>query len=142
MPVTPGRDRCQFTFVLPEIVEVWRCGSVISSWLLDLAANALQDDPALAQFEGRVSDSGEGRWTIMAAIDEAAPVLSAALHARFNSLGEANFANNVLSAMRREFGGHSEKTGKVMERQEIQSHVGRRRLSRPNLKTLLTSLPK
>ena len=96
---------------LPEIAEVWRRGSVIGSWLLDLTATALAADPALAGFEGRVSDSGEGRWTIQAAIDEAvpAPVLSAALYARFSSRGEANFANRVQSAMRHEFGGHVEK---------------------------------
>ena len=101
----------QYAFELPEIVEVWRRGSVISSWLLDLAAGALQDDPALAKYAGRVSDSGEGRWTIMAAIDEAvpAPVLSAALYARFSSRGDADFSNKVLSAMRDQFGGHVEK---------------------------------
>lgn len=102
----------QYAFDLPEIAEVWRRGSVISSWLLDLTANALQDDPALNQFEGRVSDSGEGRWTIMAAIDEAvpAPVLSAALYERFSSRGDADFANKLLSAMRHQFGGHAEKS--------------------------------
>ena len=96
---------------LPEIAEVWRRGSVISSWLLDLTASALLKDPQLAGFEGRVSDSGEGRWTLLAAIDQAVPtpVLSAALHERFASRGEANFANQVLSAMRSEFGGHDEK---------------------------------
>jgi 6-phosphogluconate dehydrogenase len=101
----------QYAFAMPDIVEVWRHGSVISSWLLDLTANALQDDPALAKYEGRVSDSGEGRWTIMAAIDEAvpSPVLSAALYERFSSRGEGDFANRVLSAMRHEFGGHMEK---------------------------------
>ena len=101
----------QYEMNLPEIAEVWRRGSVIGSWLLDLTAEALAADPALAGFEGRVSDSGEGRWTIQAAIDEAvpAPVLSAALYARFSSRGEADFANRVLSAMRHEFGGHVEK---------------------------------
>ena len=96
---------------LPEIAELWRRGSVIGSWLLDLTAAALATDPALAGFEGRVSDSGEGRWTVQAAIDEAvpAPVLSAALYARFTSRGEADFANRVLSAMRHEFGGHVER---------------------------------
>jgi 6-phosphogluconate dehydrogenase len=101
----------QYEMNLPEIAEVWRRGSVIGSWLLDLTAAALAADPALAGFEGRVSDSGEGRWTIQAAIDEAVPVpvLSAALYARFSSRGEADFANRVLSAMRHEFGGHVEK---------------------------------
>jgi 6-phosphogluconate dehydrogenase len=96
---------------LPEIAELWRRGSVIGSWLLDLTATALAADPALAGFEGRVSDSGEGRWTIQAAIDEAVPVpvLSAALYARFGSRGEADFANRLQSAMRHEFGGHLEK---------------------------------
>ena len=101
----------QYEMDLPEIAEVWRRGSVIGSWLLDLTAAALAADPTLAGFEGRVSDSGEGRWTVQAAIDEAvpAPVLSAALYARFASRGEADFANRVLSAMRHEFGGHVEK---------------------------------
>ena len=96
---------------LPEIAEVWRRGSVIGSWLLDLTAAALAVDPTLAAFEGQVSDSGEGRWTVQAAIDEAVPVpvLSAALYARFASRGEANFANRVLSAMRQQFGGHVER---------------------------------
>jgi 6-phosphogluconate dehydrogenase len=90
---------------------VWRHGSVISSWLLDLTAAALADDNALANYAGHVSDSGEGRWTIAAAIDEGvpAPVLSAALYQRFTSRGEADFANRVLSAMRHAFGGHVEK---------------------------------
>ena len=101
----------QYEMDLPEIAEVWRRGSVIGSWLLDLTAAALAADPTLASFEGRVSDSGEGRWTVQAAIDEAvpAPVLSAALYARFASRGEADFASRVLSAMRQEFGGHAEK---------------------------------
>lgn len=101
----------QYDMNLPEIAEVWRRGSVIGSWLLDLTATALATDPELADFQGRVSDSGEGRWTIQAAIDEAVPVpvLSAALYARFSSRGEADFANRVLSAMRHEFGGHVEK---------------------------------
>ena len=110
---TPLRHRelYQYDINQPEIAEVWRRGSVIGSWLLDLTAAALAADPALANFEGRVSDSGEGRWTIQAAIDEAvpAPVLSAALYARFSSRGEADFANRVQSAMRHEFGGHVEK---------------------------------
>jgi 6-phosphogluconate dehydrogenase len=110
---TPLRDpeSYRYDMDLPEIAEVWRRGSVIGSWLLDLTAAALAADPALTGFHGRVSDSGEGRWTIQAAIDEAVPtpVLSAALHARFSSRGEADFANRVLSAMRHEFGGHVEK---------------------------------
>ena len=95
---------------LADIAEVWRRGSVIASWLLDLAATALLESPDLAKFTGRVSDSGEGRWTILAAIDEAvpAPVLSAALYERFSSRGEADFADKVLSALRYEFGGHVE----------------------------------
>ena len=102
----------QYEMNLPEIAEVWRRGSVIGSWLLDLTAAALQQDPELKAYDGRVSDSGEGRWTIKAAIDEAvpAPVLSAALYQRFTSRGEAEFANRVLSAMRHEFGGHVEKS--------------------------------
>lgn len=101
----------QYRLDLPEIAEVWRRGSVISSWLLDLTAEALAADSQLAGFKGRVSDSGEGRWTVQAAIDEAvpAPVLSAALYARFGSRGESDFANRLLSAMRHEFGGHVEK---------------------------------
>jgi 6-phosphogluconate dehydrogenase len=96
---------------LPEIAELWRRGSVIGSWLLDLTAGALLDDPALGSYAGRVSDSGEGRWTIAAAIDESvpAPILSAALFARFNSRGESDFADKILSAMRHGFGGHLEK---------------------------------
>jgi 6-phosphogluconate dehydrogenase len=96
---------------LKEIAEVWRRGSVVASWLLDLTAAALLDDPQLASFGGRVSDSGEGRWTILAAVDEGVPVhvLSAALFDRFESRGEADFANKVLSAMRKQFGGHAEK---------------------------------
>ncbi len=101
----------QYDFDLPDVAEVWRRGSVIGSWLLDLTATALLKDPALAQFAGRVSDSGEGRWTIKAAIDEAvpAPVLTTALYERFYSRGEAAFADKLLSAMRYEFGGHLEK---------------------------------
>ncbi len=101
----------QYEMNLPDIAEVWRRGSVIGSWLLDLTANALTQDPQLAAYGGRVSDSGEGRWTIEAAIDEAVPthVLSAALYERFASRGEAGFANQVLSAMRHEFGGPVEK---------------------------------
>ncbi len=99
-----------FDLNLPDIAEVWRRGSVIASWLLDLTAAVLVKDPTLSKFEGRVSDSGEGRWTIQAAIDEAVPVpvLSAALYSRFSSRGEAEFADKLLSAMRFEFGGHVE----------------------------------
>jgi len=99
-----------FDFDLEKIAEVWRRGSVIESWLLDLTAAALVADPQLAGFEGRVSDSGEGRWTVKAAIDEGvpAPVLSAALYERFQSRGEGNIADRILSAMRHEFGGHKE----------------------------------
>ena len=95
-----------------EIAEVWRRGSVIASWLLDLTADALFQDPRLAGFQGRVSDSGEGRWTIKAAIDEGVPahVLSSALYQRFASRGDAEFADRLMSAMRHEFGGHAEKT--------------------------------
>jgi 6-phosphogluconate dehydrogenase len=103
----------QYDLNLPDIAEVWRRGSVISSWLLDLAAQALIDSPDLAKFAGRVSDSGEGRWTIRAAIDEAVPVpvLSAALYERFSSRGEDAFADKMLSALRYQFGGHLEKSG-------------------------------
>jgi len=96
---------------LADIAELWRRGSVIGSWLLDLTASALLKDPEMSQFGGRVSDSGEGRWTIHAAVDEGVPahVLSAALYERFASRGEADFANKLMSAMRFEFGGHLEK---------------------------------
>jgi 6-phosphogluconate dehydrogenase len=96
---------------LPRIAEVWRRGSVVSSWLLDLTANALAEDPELKAFGGRVSDSGEGRWTSIAAIESGtpAPLLTTALYERFNSQGEAGFANQLLSAMRYQFGGHHEK---------------------------------
>jgi 6-phosphogluconate dehydrogenase len=110
---TPLRDpeHYQYDFDLRDIAEVWRRGSVVASWLLDLTAAALAKDPSLAQFEGHVSDSGEGRWTIKAAIDEAVPVpvLSASLYQRFASRGEADYQNKVLSAMRYGFGGHLEK---------------------------------
>jgi 6-phosphogluconate dehydrogenase len=101
----------QYELNLRDIAEVWRRGSVVASWLLDLTAAALVDDPTLAKFAGRVSDSGEGRWTINAAIDEGVPahVLSAALYERFSSRGEADFADKLLSAMRYQFGGHLEK---------------------------------
>ncbi|MBY0324399.1 MAG: decarboxylating 6-phosphogluconate dehydrogenase [Reyranella sp.] len=110
---TPLRDpeHYQYDLNLPDIAEVWRRGSVIASWLLDLQASALIKDPDLSKFSGRVSDSGEGRWTIKAAIDEGVPahVLSSALYERFSSRGEADFADKLLSAMRYEFGGHIEK---------------------------------
>jgi 6-phosphogluconate dehydrogenase len=110
---TPLRnpEHYQYDFNLPDIAEVWRRGSVVASWLLDLSAAALIKDPALKGFQGRVSDSGEGRWTIRAAIDEAVPVpvLSSALYERFSSRGEADFGDKLLSAMRYEFGGHLEK---------------------------------
>jgi 6-phosphogluconate dehydrogenase len=113
---TPLRDpeHYQYDLNLPDIAEVWRRGSVIASWLLDLQAAALIQDPALSKFGGRVSDSGEGRWTIKAAIDEGVPahVLSSALYERFSSRGEADFADKLLSAMRYEFGGHLEKPAK------------------------------
>src|SRR5882724_240530 len=101
----------QYDLNLADIAEVWRRGSVIASWLLDLTAAALASDPTLARFAGRVSDSGEGRWTLDAAIDEAVPahVLAAALFERFASRGEADFQDRLLSAMRFEFGGHVEK---------------------------------
>ena len=104
-------EHYQYDVNLPDVAEVWRRGSVIASWLLDLTATALLDDPALAKYAGRVSDSGEGRWTIKAAIDEAvpAPVLTTALYERFSSRDEAEFQNKLLSAMRFEFGGHLEK---------------------------------
>jgi 6-phosphogluconate dehydrogenase len=110
---TPLRnpEHYQYDFNLPDVTEVWRRGSVIASWLLDLTAAALLEDPALEKFQGHVSDSGEGRWTITAAIDEAvpAPVLTTALYERFSSRGDADFQNKLLSAMRYEFGGHLEK---------------------------------
>jgi 6-phosphogluconate dehydrogenase len=110
---TPLRDPAlyQYDLDLPEIAEMWRRGSVIGSWLLDLTASALRKSPDLEDFSGRVSDSGEGRWTAIAAIDEAVPtpVLSSALFERFSSRGEADFADKLLSAMRFEFGGHHEK---------------------------------
>jgi 6-phosphogluconate dehydrogenase len=110
---TPLRnpEHYQYDFNLRDVAEVWRRGSVVASWLLDLTASALVKDPDLAKFSGRVSDSGEGRWTVTAAIDEGAPapVLSAALYQRFSSRGEDEFADKVLSAMRFEFGGHVER---------------------------------
>jgi 6-phosphogluconate dehydrogenase len=112
---TPLRDpeHYQYDLDLADIAEVWRRGSVIASWLLDLTASALTADPALSKFTGRVSDSGEGRWTIKAAIDEGVPtpVLTTALYERFSSRGDAEFQDKLLSAMRYEFGGHLEKSG-------------------------------
>ena len=101
----------QYPIDIGKVAEVWRRGSVISSWLLDLTAAALIEDTELKQFSGRVSDSGEGRWTTLAAVDEGvpAPVISAALFGRFESQGEANYADRILSAMRKQFGGHDEK---------------------------------
>jgi 6-phosphogluconate dehydrogenase len=112
---TPLRDPAhyQYDINVRDVAELWRRGSVIASWLLDLTAAELLKDPALSKFSGRVSDSGEGRWTIKAAIDEAVPahVLSAALYERFSSRGESDFADKLLSAMRFGFGGHVEKPG-------------------------------
>ena len=114
---TPLRDPSAYAydFDLPDVAEVWRRGSVIASWLLDLTASALAADPGLEKFQGRVSDSGEGRWTLEAAIDEGVPanVLAASLFSRFTSRGEADFQNRILSAMRSEFGGHAEKDAKA-----------------------------
>ncbi len=110
---TPLRnpEHYQYDIPIPDVAEVWRRGSVIASWLLDLTAIALLKSPELENFEGRVSDSGEGRWTILAAIDEGVPaeVLTSALYERFASRGQADFANKLMSAMRFEFGGHEEK---------------------------------
>ena len=112
---TPLREPKYYRYELdiPEIAEVWRRGSVVASWLLDLTAAALVEDPRLEGFTGRVSDSGEGRWTVLAAVDEGVPVhvLSASLFDRFESRAEAEFANRILSAMRQQFGGHAEKQG-------------------------------
>jgi 6-phosphogluconate dehydrogenase len=108
----PPSDPRYFRYDLdvPAIAEVWRRGSVVASWLLDLTAAALSEDPELDRFGGRVADSGEGRWTVQTAVEEGVPVhvLSAALFDRFESRGEADFANKVLSAMRAQFGGHVE----------------------------------
>jgi 6-phosphogluconate dehydrogenase len=110
---TPLRepDHYKYQIDVSQVAEMWRRGSVVGSWLLDLTAGALRQDPELANFQGRVSDSGEGRWTLHAAIDEGvpAPVISAALYSRFESRGNADFANRILSAMRFAFGGHVEK---------------------------------
>ncbi len=111
---TPLRDPEAYMYDLPiaEIAEVWRRGSVVASWLLDLTAQALAQDPKLEGFSGRVSDSGEGRWTVLAAVDEGvpAPVITASLYTRFESRGEGEFGNRALSAMRFGFGGHLEKS--------------------------------
>jgi len=110
---TPLRDpqHYQYDLHLGDIAEVWRRGSVVASWLLDLTAASLVKDPALSEFAGRVSDSGEGRWTVKAAVDEGVPVpvLSTALYQRFSSRGEADYQDKLLSAMRYQFGGHLEK---------------------------------
>jgi len=110
----PIRDAARYyayDFDMPEVAEVWRRGSVVASWLLDLTATALAESPELSEFTGRVSDSGEGRWTVAAAIDESVPanVLSASLFSRFSSRGEADYGDKLLSAMRKQFGGHAEK---------------------------------
>jgi 6-phosphogluconate dehydrogenase len=110
---TPLRhpEHYQYEFDLADVTELWRRGSVVGSWLLDLTAGALAKDPSLESFSGRVSDSGEGRWTILASIDEGVPtpVLTSALHARFSSRGNSDYADKVVSAMRHAFGGHHEK---------------------------------
>ena len=106
----PRAEVLRYDLDIPEIAEVWRRGSVVASWLLDLTAAALAEDPKLEAFSGRVSDSGEGRWTVLAAVDEGVPVrASASLFDRFESRQEAEFANRILSAMRKQFGGHAEK---------------------------------
>jgi 6-phosphogluconate dehydrogenase len=114
--VAPLRDPefYRYDLEVADIAELWRRGSVVASWLLDLTARALAEAPELEGFGGRVSDSGEGRWTSMAAIDEGvpAPVLTTALYERFTSRGEADFANRLLSAMRQQFGGHAELAAK------------------------------
>ena len=110
-PVREAQRYYSYDFDMPAITEVWRRGSVIASWLLDLTATALVESPELAEFSGRVSDSGEGRWTVAAAVDEGVPanVLSASLFSRFSSRGEADYGDKLLSAMRKQFGGHGEK---------------------------------
>jgi 6-phosphogluconate dehydrogenase len=110
-PVRDAERFYHYDFDMPDVAEVWRRGSVIASWLLDLTAAALVETPGLEEFTGRVSDSGEGRWTVLAAVDEAVPanVLSAALYSRFSSRGEADYGDKLLSAMRKQFGGHAEK---------------------------------
>jgi 6-phosphogluconate dehydrogenase len=110
-PIRDAERFYHYDFDMPEVAEVWRRGSVIASWLLDLTAAALVDSPDLSDFQGRVSDSGEGRWTVAAAVDESVPanVLTAALYDRFSSRGEADYGDKLLSAMRKQFGGHAEK---------------------------------
>jgi 6-phosphogluconate dehydrogenase len=111
-PVEDAKRNYAYDLDIPAVAEVWRRGSVVASWLLDLTAAALVESPELEEFQGRVSDSGEGRWTVDAAIDESVPAftLSAALFTRFSSRGEAEYADKLLSAMRKQFGGHAEKT--------------------------------
>jgi 6-phosphogluconate dehydrogenase len=110
-PISDAQRYYSYDFDMPAVTEVWRRGSVIASWLLDLTATALVESPELAEFSGRVSDSGEGRWTVAAAVDEGVPanVLSASLFSRFSSRGEADYGDKLLSAMRKQFGGHAEK---------------------------------
>ena len=110
-PISDAQRYYSYDFDMPAVAEVWRRGSVIASWLLDLTATALIESPELAEFSGRVSDSGEGRWTVAAAVDEGVPanVLSASLFSRFSSRGEADYGDKLLSAMRKQFGGHGEK---------------------------------
>jgi len=136
---TPLRDpeHYQYDVDLGEVAEVWRRGSVIASWLLDLTASALIKDPQLGHFAGRVSDSGEGRWTIKAAVDESvpAPVLTNALYARFNSRGEADFQNKLLSALRYEFGGHFETSATPAYAPSVSSD-GTERSEPPRVKAL------
>jgi 6-phosphogluconate dehydrogenase len=110
-PVREVQRFYSYDFDMPAVTEVWRRGSVIASWLLDLTATALVESPELGEFSGRVSDSGEGRWTVAAAVDEGVPanVLSASLFSRFSSRGEADYGDKLLSAMRKQFGGHAEK---------------------------------
>ncbi|HEX4673519.1 MAG TPA: decarboxylating 6-phosphogluconate dehydrogenase, partial [Solirubrobacteraceae bacterium] len=110
-PISDAQRYYSYEFDMPAVTEVWRRGSVIASWLLDLTATALVESPELAEFSGRVSDSGEGRWTVAAAVDEGVPanVLSASLFSRFSSRGEADYGDKLLSAMRKQFGGHAEK---------------------------------
>ena len=132
-------EHYQYDLPLPEIAELWRRGSVIGSWLLDLTARALAEHPDLTPFSGHVSDSGEGRWTAAAAIETSAPapILTAALFQRFSSRGEDDFANRLLSAMRHQFGGHVERAGEARSNRGPMSTLGRagpvRRDRRPRL---------
>ena len=114
-PVPDAERNYAYDIDIAEVTEVWRRGSVVASWLLDLTAAALVESPELSEFHGRVSDSGEGRWTVKAAIDEGVPahVLTAALYERFSSRGQADFGDKLLSAMRFEFGGHVEQAAKT-----------------------------